>query len=417
MHTPPTPPPALRAALRRRFRRALGLLVGAALVVLPTMIPEPAPALSGRPNGPLVPDAGFYVGAYSKHVDGSGFTRQKEAVESLERELGRRLHIDHHFYEWEKEFPSEREPWDIENGRIPMISWNGTFSSQIINGSQDGLILRRAQDVKALGAPVFIRWMWEMDGNKKADRVEGPAKYVQAWKHIVDLFRAQGVNNAVWVWCPNASAIGNGEAKPYYPGPGYVDWVCGDGYNFYPNRPGDKWENFDEIFGPFYREAQKYGKPIMIGEVGVLEDPAVPGRKQQWFHQSHDAIVARYPAIAAVVYFNADSLTNGIHFDWRVGTSPESFEGFRYMFTGDAPIPRPITPTTQPRVVPPVVTTRPPAQPVATTAPKAQPVTPTTRATKATKPTPVKTTAPPPPPKEPSIRLTWVLEQLRHLGS
>ena len=42
----------------------------------------------------------------------------------------------------------------------------------------------------------------------------------------------------------------------------------------------------------------------MLGEFGVLERK--PGEKEQWFRQAHDWIAA-HPAIAAVVYFNADS--------------------------------------------------------------------------------------------------------------
>ncbi|MGH9000453.1 MAG: glycoside hydrolase family 26 protein, partial [Acidimicrobiia bacterium] len=360
--------------MRNRSHRPTLMAAGLALLVMSATLPSPpADARAGRPAGPLVPVDGFYVGAYTKHPDGSGFQRQQEAVKDLEAELGRRLHIDHHFYDWEKPFPSEREPWDLANGRIPMISWNGPElssggTSAIIRGAHDGLIVTRADAVKALGEPVFLRWFWEMDGNKNADRVESAANYVKAWRHIHDLFTARGASNAVWVWCPNASAMGDGDARPYYPGPRYVDWVCGDGYNFHPNRPGDKWRGFDEIFGDFYRVAQSYHKPIMIGEFGVLEDPNVPGRKQAWFHQAHDAIRDRYPALAAVVYFNADSTTNGIYFNFRVGTSPESFEGFRYMFTGPPPIPGSFTRPETPAPVPPTT---------ATTRPKAKPATPT----------------------------------------
>jgi hypothetical protein len=138
----------------------------------------------------------------------------------------------------------------------------------------------------------------------------------------------------MWVWCPNASAIADGTAMKYYPGGTYVDWVCGDGYNFAPRRPGDKWETMGEIYDGFYARATKLNKPIMIGEFGVRERN--PGEKEQWFRQAHDWIQA-HPAVAAVVYFNADSTTNDIYYDWRVDTTPSAVEGFRYLFTGTAP--------------------------------------------------------------------------------
>src|SRR5581483_1009932 len=309
----------------------------------------------------------------------------------------------------------------LENDRIPMISWNGENTDAIARGDWDGMIAARAQAVAMMNTPVFIRWFWEMDGNKKQGFISSPASYQKAWRHIVDVFRTAGANNAVWVWCPNASAIGDGTALKYYPGAGYVDWVCGDGYNFAPNRPGDEWETFAQIYNGFYAGATKLGKPLMIGEFGVLERK--PGEKEQWFRQAHDWIQA-HPAIAAVVYFNADSTTNGIYYDWRVDTSPSAFEGFRYLFTGTAPVkPSTLEPSggSDPAILAPDPAT-PPVEEPATPAPPKQ-----------SKP---RTTAPTPGDsagadtseaspasgrgsagRVPSPRLTWVLELLRQLDA
>ncbi len=401
--------------------RALMLAVLVAAAALPASRQDEAAAAGGRPAGPLVPAAGFYVGAYTKSTEGYGEDKQRAAIEDLESHLGRRLHIDHHFYEWSKEFPSQSEPWDVQNGRIPMISWNGAGvpASTIAAGNHDGMIRARAEAIRRLGAPVFIRWFWEMDGNKKAQWAENPEQYKLAWKKIVDLFRAQGATNAVWVWCPNASAFDDSKAMAWYPGAEHVDWICADGYNFSPNR-GDKWENFDEIFDHFYREGAKLNKPMMIGEFGVLEDPANPGRKGEWFHIAHDQLAEKYPAIAALVYFNADSTTNGIYFDWRVKTSPESYEGFRYLFTGPAPVAQAPPATSPPATTPPATTPR-VTSPPATTAPRPvtpRPVTPKPATPKPNPITPVvEQPVPAPPPRQPSPRLTWVLNLLRHLDA
>jgi hypothetical protein len=186
-----------------------------------------------------------------------------------------------------------------------------------------------------MGTPVFIRWFWEMDGNKKSAFVASPASYQKAWRHIHDIFVAAGATNAVWVWCPNASAFDDGDALPYYPGGTYVDWVGADGYNFAPNRPGDQWESFGQIFGGFYAAASRFGKPLMVAEFGVLERAA--GEKAAWLRQARDWITA-HPALAAVVYFNADSTSGGIAYNWRVDPAPASFEGFRALAGGAAAI-------------------------------------------------------------------------------
>ena len=406
------------ARLARSWRALLVAVVALATLLPPA--PAPQAVAAGRPPGPMVPSGGFYVGAYTKHIDGYGQQRAREAMGDLESRLGQRLHINHHFYSWAEVFPSWRETWDLENDRIPMISWNGENTDSIARGDWDGMIAARAQAVAMMNTPVFIRWFWEMDGNKKQHYISSPPSYQKAWRHIHDMFQQAGATNAIWVWCPNASAFEDGKALPYYPGPAYVDWVCGDGYNFAPNRAGDKWESFAEVYGSFYSHATRLGKPLMVGEFGVLERK--PGEKEQWLRQAHDWIAA-HPAIAAAVYFNADSTTNGVYYDWRVDTSPSAFEGFRYLFSGAAPVKpagigeRPAAPAVVDSA-PTLVTPAPANNPKPT---KAKPNNAT--AGSIADPEAIETPKAPTTPavsssgRAPSPRLTWVLELLRQLDA
>ena len=135
---------------------------------------------------------------------------------------------------------------------------------------------------------MFIRWFWEMDGNKKPGVPENPEQLQLAWKNIVDLFRAQGAPTPCGFGALTPPPLTTARPWRVTPAPSYVDWICADGYNFSPNRPGDKWENFDEIFRPLLPRGGEVNKPIMIGEFGVLEDPANPGREGEWFHIAHD---------------------------------------------------------------------------------------------------------------------------------
>jgi hypothetical protein len=248
---------------------------------------------------------------------------------------------------------------------------------------------------------------------------------VAAWRHIHDIFAAGNATNAVWVWCPNASAFDD-VAMSYYPGDAYVDWVCADGYNFAPNRPNDRWRSFGEIFDHFYAAGTKLRKPMMIGETGVLERE--PDEKAQWFHDAHDAIAARFPAIAALVYFNADSTEKGVYYQWSVDTSPSAFEGFRYLFSGPAPIPAADSAGPAP------AGSEPPGVPGLSSA---EPV-PGSATPKMARPKPPASPSPPAIPglatpalstgtaeaktvraggvaKRPSARMTWVLQLLRQL--
>jgi hypothetical protein len=300
--------------------------------------PRPALPLPGAPASATAPDGALF-GAY---VQGESHTpaKQMAAVEARERDLGRRLAIDHHFYPWEEEFPTVREEADLQAGRIPLISWNGkTLNLAIGLGQHDDLIRARARAVKALDGKVMIRWMWEMDGRNKADHTRHPALYVAAWRHIHDVFAAEGATNVQWVWCPNATAFRAEDprnAPAYYPGDEYVDWICADGYNWAPGRTGDQWRSFASIYTPFYEWGMARSKPLMVGEFGAQERH--PGEKAQWLVETREALKTKFPGIKAVVYFDANK-----DYDWRVTSSPETLAAFRDMANDPwfTPDPRP----------------------------------------------------------------------------
>ena len=126
------------------------------------------------------------------------------------------------------------------------------------------------------------------------------------------------------MWCPNASAFNDGEAQKFYPGDDVVDWICADGYNWAPGRPGDEYRSFREIFAGFYAWASLHDKPIMVGEYGVQE--SAPGEKAQWITDARQAIKVDFPLLRALVYFNSNK-----DYDWRLTTSDSAFEAFRQM--------------------------------------------------------------------------------------
>jgi Glycosyl hydrolase family 26 len=289
--------------------------------------PVHVPPSTAPPTTPAPVGGGTLFGA-SVRPETNTVAAEKAAVIALEGVLGRSLDINHNFYAWDEDFPTEIERWDLRSGRLPMISWNGkgVLSSDVADGKYDALINDRAARVKALGGKVLIRWMWEMDGNKKAEFVRSPPHYIDAWRHIVTSFRDRGATNVEWVWCPNASAFIDGEAQSYYPGDDYVDWVCADGYNWAPGRPGDEWRSFKDIFSAYYSWATSQKKQIMVGEFGVQERTG--DDKARWVEEARQAIKTDFPRIGAIVYFDADQ-----DFDWRMNTSESALRAFRDMAT------------------------------------------------------------------------------------
>jgi beta-mannanase len=288
------------------------------------VIPSPTTTTTVT-TAPAQPAGGVLLGA-SISSEIRNLAAERSAVEELERAMGRSLDIHHNFYTFDEAFPTDVERSDLEAGRIPMISWNGrgVTTRAIAAGRYDDLITQRARDTKALGQPVLLRWFWEMDGRKKAEWAGTPDEYVAAWKHIVGIFRTEGADNVRWVWCPNASAFNDGEAQEFYPGADFVDWICGDGYNWAPGRLGDDYRSFKEIFSGFYLWAAQQNKPIMVGEFGVQERK--PGEKAAWITAAREAIKTDFPQLKAIVYFSANK-----DYDWRLTTSESALAAFRQM--------------------------------------------------------------------------------------
>ena len=288
----------------------------------PRSNPEPAAAATNPWNGPLVPASGVLFGAWIRSP-GSTQTSTKATITARETSLGRKLAIDHHFYSFYDTFPSWREPWDIANGRIPLIAWNGTTTSKIVNGSQDTLIRTRARAVKALGAPVFIRFFWEPEA--KDEMIGSTSEYINAWRRVRTIFDSEGATNVTWAWCGTAWGMQSGpEGTEYrfYPGDAYVDWVCTDGYNWSPGRPGDEWRDWTWIMQGTHDFAVAHNKPVLIAEFALQERNA--GEKAAWMRNAQAVIKTSFPNIKAIVYFDEDRI-----YDWRVNTSTSSYAAYK----------------------------------------------------------------------------------------
>jgi hypothetical protein len=280
-----------------------------------------------------VPATGALFGAFvdpNNHWGGNAEAKQE--VTAFEASIGRKLAINHHYYGWTDVFPSGLEEWDLSMGRIPLISWQGTALDSILNGSQDALIGQRADDVKGLHRQVFLRWGWEMNGdwfdwsgaaNNDPGLTNGPAKYVAAWRHIHDIFRARGTTDAVWVWCPNNQNVPKApwnRRTSYYPGDDYVDWIAFDGYNWGTTQSWSSWRGFRPLFRiPYTTFAPR--KPIMIAETSSAEQG---GDKAAWIQQAGAAVKAKFPGIAAFVWFHVPKEA-----DWRADSSPAAMAAFR----------------------------------------------------------------------------------------
>jgi mannan endo-1,4-beta-mannosidase len=341
--------PASRDDCRRRqLRRAVALL--AALTAV-SMVCSCGTSRTVTP--PL------YWGAYfGDHLTGTQPPWDMSAVSRLEALTGKRPSLVHFaspfascrssgcsFYA----FPAAAMETVRRYGAIPFFSWGSQSTpssldepdfqlADIITGTYDEYIRTFAEAARRWGHPFFLRFNHEMNGRwfPWAEGVNGNRRgeYVQAWRHVHDIFRRVGATNVTWTWCPNVDVAGSlGSLRPLYPGDRYVDWTCLDGYNAGtdPRRP-DVWRTFDEIFGSTYQEVVQRvapDKPMVIGEVASSE---LGGSKAAWIEDMLSSIPRRYPQIRGIVWF--ERVEDGVN--WPIETSRSSLSAFARGIQGPA---------------------------------------------------------------------------------
>jgi hypothetical protein len=279
---------------------------GGGLPSSPPTTNQPSGGATSAPANLLIPPKGsIYLGGY---IDPEGVAPQQISdLTAFESAIGRHLALSTHYYAFYQAFPGAYETNDVENGRIPIDSWDcQPANASIAAGNQDTALRARADAIKAFGYPIFLRYMWEMNipanqyfrstcYDPATDLPNGqfsPQEYIAAWNHIRAIFAQEGVTNVIWLWNPS----GTTDAATYYPGSNEVDWIGVDRY-----------DTTDVSFGQTYQLAYgwlaPYGKPILVGETGAdaTTQPA-------FFAAAAATLRASYPLIKAYVYFDsADS--------------------------------------------------------------------------------------------------------------
>ena len=281
-------------------------------------------------------DAPTTLGAWaSPEINDPTADRMLSARSDLIADTRSDLPIANFFYPWSADpLAGDLEAQVLAAGGIPMVSWNDRDNARVVSGAEDGRVRRIARGFAALDGPVLLRWGWEMDAESSdggSGSTGGAELYVQTWTHLRDIFREEGADNVEWVWCPNAYAFtpqADRDPTAFYPGDDQVDWLCADGYNWYPSR--GSWRSFSEIFSDFYAWAEQRDTPILIGEFGVLEDPSRPDRKADWILAMARTVVCEMPEIRGLVYFNELRTDDeGITRDWRLTTSSTSLRAWQ----------------------------------------------------------------------------------------
>ncbi len=164
-------------------------------------------------------------------------------------------------------------------------------------------------------------------------RADGPERFVAAYRHIVDVCRAEGADNITWFFHVDVGTWPNrpwNRIEGYYPGRAYVDWLGFSDYG--PSRAGRRWVSFRRRLDRVYPRIAALGpQPIAALEFGAAEDPRRPAAKAHWITRAIGDVAAhRWPRIRAISYWNETWRNNdGSISALRIDSSRRSERAYR----------------------------------------------------------------------------------------
>ena len=183
----------------------------------------------------------------------------------------------------------------------------------IMDGMYDWRFKIMAKQIKEIGHPILFRLNNEMNSDwtsyGSSACLDDPEIYVELWRKIYNIFKDEGVDNAIWVFNPNDESYppcGYNSTIAFYPGDEYVQLFGVTGYNtgtYYAVENGEKWKTFREIYDNVMEKHYKvYGKfPWIITE---FASSSVGGDKVQWINDMFNDL-KDYPNIKMAFWFNS----------------------------------------------------------------------------------------------------------------
>jgi mannan endo-1,4-beta-mannosidase len=289
-----------------------------------TSTSTPAPRAVQEPKvvrASLPTTGSSYLGVY----DGSNLTTEQYGqVEQFADAAGRQPNIVLYYSGWGEGFSGPYAELAFQHGATLLVDMDPTSTScaAIAAGQQDAYLSSYAESVKAFGRPVIISFGHEMNGTWYSWGWTNtqPAVFVQAWQHIVDVFRQVGADNVTWLWTVNSVNQGEGPITDYWPGADYVTWVGIDAYYY------DQTDDFDSVFMPTVSALRQItSKPILIAETAVGQVAGQAEKIPGLF-----AGVADSGLLGLVWYDQNDEAEGGPYKqDWQLEGHPQAIAAFQ----------------------------------------------------------------------------------------
>lgn len=309
--------------------------------VTPTAV---APIVSPSPSNsqttlPLPPAGQLYHASYPGGVTGEESDITLNDLRAYEAAAGKRavwVYFSHNWYEG-RAFPLETAAWIRTAGSIPYTrlmlrsdSEQGVaeplFNLQnILDGQFDDDFRNWCASARDFGTPLLAEYGTEVNGEwfswngvwngagktggyGDPSEPDGPERFRDAYRRIIQICRDAGADNITWVFHLNAEnwpAEDWNAFENYYPGDEWIDWL---GVSLYgAQTPQDEyWEEFRSGMDAAYPRvaALTADKPIFIAEFGVTDNNP-RGDQAAWARAALTDITAfRWPRIMGFSWWN-----------------------------------------------------------------------------------------------------------------
>jgi len=312
----------MKLLTRNLFILAILLLVGCSkqqTVPLPTSTPKPTkivflPTITPIPTlAPVktkihLPPKGYlYQGVYPGGRSGEEDDITLKDLMSYEESVGKDaawVYFSNNWYR-SREFPTQTAEWIRNAGSIPFIrlmlrpdlkhDGNGSdYSVQnIINGDFDNDLQAWCTKAREFGTHILAEYgtevnsdsfVWsgisngagKMDGYGDPAQPDGPERFRDAYRHIIQTCRDEGASNITWVFHIDSESHPDttwNQAENYYPGDEWIDWIGVSIYGAY--TPKSSYLNIFQIrMDEIYKHISEFApdKPVIIAEFGTARD-------------------------------------------------------------------------------------------------------------------------------------------------
>jgi hypothetical protein len=305
----------------------IGAYESAAAAVLTSSVPAPP---SGKIYHAVFPG--------SATIWGEEDAATLSDLRSYEQHVGKTaawVYFSHNWFRG-RTFPVTTTTWIRDTGSVPFIRLmlrssdealpEPTFTlNDIISGTFDSDLQAWARDARDFGSPLIVEYGTEVngewfpwngvwnggsttDGYGDPTEPDGPERFRDAYRHIIQIARDEGASNITWVFHVDREDYPEetwNQLENYYPGDGWIDWI---GVSVY--GAGDPLDtecaSFRDSMDAVYPRlaALSTSKPIAVLEFGVAYNNPLCDQAVWAGAALSDTIALRWPRVIGFSWWN-----------------------------------------------------------------------------------------------------------------